>query len=88
MPNPCAAGKTKILAVQNGDADQPDDDTGDAARMQFFVAGSGHHQHGEHRRGRVQDRGQPAGDIGLSGDDQRERQDVVENRDGEERLPA
>ena len=55
---------------------------------QFFLAGCRHHDDGEQRRRGVQDRGQPACDIGLSHHDQRERQHVVEKPDREKRLPA
>jgi hypothetical protein len=45
------------------------------------------HEHGEERRGGVQDRGEPRGDRGLAPDDQAEGQDVVEQPYDEEGAP-
>ena len=82
------AGKTEIFAMQDDDADQSGNHTGDAPRGKFFLAGRGHDRDGKQRRRRVEDRSKAARDIGLPGNDQRERQHVVEQRHRKERLPA
>ena len=74
--------------MKDDHADQTGEHSADAPHQEFLVAAGGHHQHGEQRRRRIQDRGQSARDIGLPHHDQRERQHVVEQRDAEERPPA
>ena len=85
---PLPAGKTEIFAMQDDDADQSGNHAGNAPRGEFFLAGRSHDRDGKQRRRRIEDRGEPARDIGLPGDDQRERQHIVEQRHREEWLPA
>ncbi len=88
MPSPCPLLQPNVVAVENDHADQARDDARDPPRVQLFLARHRHHDHREQRRRGVQDRGQPARNIGLPDHDQRERQHVVEKPDGDERPPA
>ena len=84
---PLPARQSKAIAMENDHADQAYNDARDPPRVQLFLARHRHHNHREQRRRGVQDRGQPARDIGLPDHDQRERQHVVEKPDGDERPP-
>jgi len=84
---PLTLGQRESLAAQDGDAAKPDQDAHHASGDQAFLARHRQHQHGEQWRGGVQHRGQAAGDLALAGDDQRERDHVVQQAHHHEGHP-
>ena len=69
---------------QNRHAEKAQDQSCSPPRRQP-VTGEGHHDRPGRNRGHgVQDRGQPGGDMDLARNDQRERDDVVEQRHSDE----
>ena len=89
MPKPWPSGKAEILPMKNDHADQAGEHARRrAASSSFSSPASGHHHDGEQRRRGIQDRGQPARDIGLPDHDQRERQNVVEEARSRKRAAS
>ena len=75
-------------SAQDDHADDTQNHTGDPPHLQGFLACHRHDDHREQRRGGIQDRSEATGNEGLADHDQRERNDVVEQPDHDERLPA
>ncbi|MFK4699298.1 hypothetical protein ABIF42_004892 [Bradyrhizobium diazoefficiens] len=88
MPNPCPGRVSMPPSAQDDHADDAQNHAGDPPHLQGFLARHRHDGHREQRRGGIQDRSQPAWNEGLADHDQRERDDVIEQPDREERFPA